>query len=83
MDSIAPRRRCKLKLDLEADDVRELTVALENIARHIGMGELTSRGFSAGYNSSYEYELSEDESITHESWRAALSAAIARQKVSG
>jgi hypothetical protein len=70
--SEAPRRRVICELKIGADSLDELIIALEGIARRISMDDLSTSGFSAGYHSSYNYRLDEDESITEESWRAAL-----------
>lgn len=68
----APRRRVTCTLELQADSMEDLIAALEDIARRIGMDDLARSGFSAGYNSAYNYRMDEDENITHDSWRAAL-----------
>ena len=81
-DPTLPRRRLRLKLDLEADSMTELVCALENIGRQAALGELT-RGFSAGYNSSYSYELDEDAGVTEESYREALAEFVKRKRQTG
>ena len=80
MEQPLPRRRYRLKLDLEADTLDEMEIALENIGRMAVRGELT-KGFSAGYNSSYSYELDDaGEQITHESWKADVAEFVKRKR---
>lgn len=79
VDPVLPRRRVKLNLDVEADSIKDLFDTLEDIARRVYADDLT-KGFSAGYQSSYSYELSEDESITHESWEAAVAEFVKRKR---
>ena len=68
----AVRRRVQCELKIEADSMADLVEALDDISARIGMGDLAPSGFSAGYNSSYRYRLNEDESITHDSYWAAI-----------
>lgn len=79
----APRRRVVCVLEIGADSRDDLVMTLEDIARRVGMDDLTEKGFSAGYNSSYNYKLDEDESVTHESWSAALADLVKRNKATG
>lgn len=82
MDQALPRRRLRLQLDIEADSMDELVSALEQIGHRAERGDLT-KGFSAGYNSSYSYELNEDESITHESWAEDVAEFVKRKRATG
>lgn len=75
----APRRRFRLKLELEADSMDALVRSLENIGLYAERGELT-KGFSAGFDSSYDYELTDDPSITPEVWREALASYIKQRE---
>lgn len=77
-----PRRRHRLKLDLEADSLGELAVALQHIGFLAERGELT-KGYSAGYNSSYDYEFDSDENVTEESYRAAVAEFVKRKRAGG
>ena len=79
----APRRRLVCVLEIGADSRDDLVQTLEDIARRIAMDDLSPRGFSAGYNSSYNYKLREDENVTHESWKAAMNELVQRNKASG
>lgn len=81
VDQVLPRRRVKLNIDIEADSMQELSQTLDDIARRVLMDDLT-KGFSAGYQSSYSYELSEDDSITHELWEAAVAEFVKRKRAS-
>jgi hypothetical protein len=68
----AVRRRVQCELKIEADSMAALVETIDDISRRIGMDDLSPSGFSAGYNSSYRYRLDEDESITHDSYFAAI-----------
>lgn len=68
-----PKRAVRLTLKLDADDIRELSYALRNLADQAECGELTS-GVSGGLHSGYIYELLQDPNQTHESYHAELRA---------
>lgn len=74
----APRRRLLLELELQADSVVDLVVALENFAIQVDRGELTD-GCSGGYSTGSIYKLDEDKTITHESFVKALDEYLAKK----
>lgn len=59
-----PHRACRLVLDLGADTRNDMVSALENIARQLDRGEMTT-GVSGGYDSGYSYTYTEAEHPTH------------------
>lgn len=70
---VAPRRRVLLTLKLDADSWKDMADRLRCLARDIDIeGGMGTAGLSAGYSASYTYEASEDPTITHDSWAAAL-----------
>ena len=71
-----PRRRCLLKLTLGADTRDEMIDELLRIAADLKRGHYT-QGHSAcgGYSVGWSMFASEDPSITHESYIAALNGA--------
>lgn len=75
----APKRACRLVLDMEADTRRDLADALYNMASQLERGELT-RGVSGGYSSGYVYELTESDHPTHDEWAKNLRAYLAERK---
>lgn len=75
----APMRAVRLTMKVDADDMRELSYALRNIADHAERGELTT-GMSGGPSSGYIYELLQDPSMTHDVYHAALRAYLDRLK---
>lgn len=70
---VPPRRRVMLTLKLDADSWGDMADRLRSLARDIDIeGGMGKEGLSAGFNASYTYEASEDPSVTHDSWAAAL-----------
>lgn len=67
----APRRACRLILDLEADDRASIIGALENITTRIDRGEMSS-GSSGGYSSGHIYTYTESDTPTHDEFVDAL-----------
>lgn len=69
-----PHRRLKLSLDLEADDLGELTSALENIIIDLRIQGRDIRDVtSGGYGSGFHLELSCDPDMTGDQYRVLLS----------
>lgn len=72
------RRRVRMVLDLHADDWDELTAALDGVQVRIAeakmRGEATVGITSGGYSSGFRLDIDEDESVTGDSYRAALKA---------
>lgn len=64
-------RAVRLTIKVDADNMRELSYALRNIADHAERGELTT-GVSGGPCSGYIYELLQDPDMTHDAYHAAL-----------
>lgn len=68
----APRRRIVMRLEIGADSWEELEIALANAATSVAMGQMRSTGASGGVASGSSWEADEDETITHESYFAAI-----------
>jgi len=66
-----PRRAVRLTLQLDADTIRDLAHALEQIAMRVERDEMTT-GCSGGYTSGYSYELLQDPEQTHDGYFAQL-----------
>jgi hypothetical protein len=73
---VAPRRRVEIKISIGADSWEEARYAIRAIETDLIMngGKLSPWAVSGGVDSGYSYVASEDEAITHESWRAANEA---------
>jgi hypothetical protein len=70
-----PHRRLRLTLDLEADNLGSLTVALENIARDLAIdGRETREVTSGGYSASYHLVLTCDPDMDGDRYREVLAA---------
>lgn len=67
-----PRRRLEFELHIGADNMEELKAALRDIETQAAIGELSASCVSGGVGSGWRYSLSEDKSITHESYMAVL-----------
>lgn len=67
-----PRRRFVLKLNLGADSYEEMSSALYNIAREFDRHEIGKDMASGSPSSGFSLEWSEDESVTHHSYMAAI-----------
>lgn len=78
-NTAAPRRACRLVLDLEGDDRDAIIRALENIILSIDREEMNS-GASGGYDSGYTYTYTESDRPTHDEYVADLSAYLKRNK---
>jgi hypothetical protein len=65
-----PKRRCDLTIDLHADEMDILLRDLDAIVSNIKNGCTASVG--GGYTSGEAWELTVDESITHDSYEEAL-----------
>jgi hypothetical protein len=70
-----PRRAYMLDLKVDADSLDDLIGYLRTFETDLYMGKV-SKGISGGYSSGAIYDLSVDETITHESWVVALEAYI-------
>lgn len=66
-----PHRAFRLTLKLEADNLREMAMALEHIAGTAERGELTT-GVSGGVGNGYIYELLHDPAQTHAKYFEAV-----------
>jgi hypothetical protein len=75
----APKRACRFVLDLEADTRQDLAGALFNISSRIERGEMT-HGVSGGYSSGYIYELTENDTPTHDEWAERLRTYLDEKK---
>lgn len=75
----APRRAYVLELKIGADSRNDLIGALRQLEFLIEAEELTA-GVSGGYGSGYTYKLDVDESITHESYMAAIEQFLTKAK---
>lgn len=70
-----PRRRVVVDIKLEGDDWDEIQRALHQLRTEIAMsGSLSTSSVSGGYGSGWIVTSNEDDSITHDSWAAALDA---------
>lgn len=74
-----PRRRFVLKLSLGADSYEEMTSALYNIAREFDRREIGKDMASGSPSSGFSLEWSEDESVTHDSYMAAIDEYLGTQ----
>lgn len=73
------RRRLRLDLELDADSLDDLTAALRQIAYDVDRdGTTVGRRVAGGVSTGYVLNLSCDESVTAESYRAALAERAAR-----
>lgn len=79
MTTEAPRRAYVLTLEIGADSRDELCAALRQLEFQVHADQLTS-GVSGGPGSGYTYNLIVDESITHDSYFAAVDAWLDEQK---
>lgn len=69
-----PRRRWLLTLRLGADDLPEMIHALEQIALEMRMGHLAGNSCSGGYGAGYTMKVTEDPTVTHDSYFAEINA---------
>lgn len=67
-----PRRRCVLTLKLGADTRERLIEELEGIARDIRRANLWGECAMGGHSAGYSLNVSEDETVTHDSYFEAL-----------
>lgn len=74
-----PRRRHTLDLAIEADSINDLIGCLNSLAFELSAGQIRDWSISGGYSTSYRLIHSVDESITHDSWFAALQAYLAAE----
>lgn len=78
-----PQRRLRLVLDIEADDLTELAVALEMLAMDIATGQITEqtrRYASGGLTSGYGLTLTCDQDQTGGRYREQLSEWVRARK---
>lgn len=80
-ESSIPRRRYRLVLDLHADSLDELSIALRSIDFSV-TAEGSTNSTSGGCGSGWHYEVTEDVSMTPEKYRADLDAWVAKEKAS-
>lgn len=73
----APRRRLEAVIRIGADDIHELVRAIDQISFDVDRG--TVRCVSGGPSSGWFIEITEDESVTHDSYFKALNAYLKRQ----
>jgi hypothetical protein len=71
-----PRRRVLLTLKLGADNREEMIHALEQIALEMRRGYLMGEAAGGGYSSGYWLKVTEDETVTHDTYFAAINAMI-------
>lgn len=74
-----PRRRFRLVLDLHADSLDELSIALRSIDFSV-TAEGSTNSTSGGCGSGWHYEVTEDAGMTPEKYRADLDAWIAADR---
>ena len=67
-----PKRRHVLKLELDADSLRELESGVYQFATQIGLGYLSTSGVSGGCSYSWIYSHEETPGQTPEGYRADL-----------
>lgn len=73
---VAPRRRVEIKISIGADSWEEARWAICQIETDLvaNGGKLSPVMVSGGVSVGYNYTASEDETVTHESWREANEA---------
>ena len=76
-----PRRRYVATLKVQADSERDLIGHLFNIATTWDREGMSRSSVSGGYSSGHIIEVDCDESITHESWEAALQKYLEERKL--
>lgn len=84
-DYIGPHRRLRLKLDLEADTLRDLAMAIQNIGwtlEHDKHASETRTITSGGVTSGHHLELTCDPSMTGERYQQLLTEWLAERKAS-
>lgn len=69
-----PRRRILLTLKVGADDRDALIHELEQITFELRIGHLWGESASGGYAAGYTMRVSEDPTVTHESYLAEITA---------
>ena len=67
-----PRRRFLLELKLGADTRADLVRELEELAREISSEQCMGRCLSGGCAAGYTLELTEDPTVTHDSYFEAI-----------
>lgn len=72
-----PRRRIEMEIQVGADNIAELVRALEQISFDVDRGTrcVVSGGPCAGWN----FKVDEDDSITHDSYFAAVDVHLCRK----
>lgn len=79
-----PHRRFVLNLRLGADTRDALAHALEQLAFEIVAGQVNGPGGACGGpDAGYSYEFLEDQSVTHDSYFAAIDAMREARKAAG
>lgn len=74
-----PRRRFVLECKIGADDFKELQHALDEVVRRVGEGmpiRCTTGGPCAGWN----LDVTEDSSVTHESYFSAVHKLLSEER---
>lgn len=71
-----PVRKHHLEIDLHADSVLALTVALDELVFKLKTEQLSASIVSGGYDSGYTVSYHVDETMTHERFIEALNAYI-------
>jgi hypothetical protein len=74
------RRRVAVLLQLGADSWEDVERAFTDMATRVALGEMRGVCTSGGYSWGFHYEASEDESVTHDSYFAALTAWLDRER---
>lgn len=68
-----PRRRVMMTLKLGADSRDDMIRALEQMAFEMRQGYLLGETTSGGYSSGYSLKVTEDSTITHDSYMEEIS----------
>lgn len=74
------RRRVEFSLKGGADSWQDLAATLRSIAFDLDQGQMRGRAASGGYSAGYSWSADEDESVTHESFAAALEEFLDAQR---
>ena len=74
---VKPRRRVEMEIQIGADNIAELVRALEQISFDVDRG--TRCVVSGGPCAGWHFKVDEDDSITHDSYFAAVDVHLRRQ----
>jgi hypothetical protein len=80
--STPPKRRVQLTLNLHADSIDAAAHELLIIATDLGIDGPPGSRCSGSVDAGYDLTVTEDESVTAESYREALTAYVAEKRAS-